>query len=77
MSNQQNEELKLKILDEITSMSVDEFQTLCERHDLWTNGAGYKVAKDLSKPEGFSGIASIIDITIFKLVNIEFEDRSN
>lgn len=55
MSNHYNEELKFKILDEITSMSVDEFQTLCERHDLWTN----------------------IDITISKLVNIEFEDRSN
>ena len=37
MSNQQNEELKLKILDEITRMSVDEFQTLCERHKIGNN----------------------------------------
>jgi hypothetical protein len=32
-----NEELRFKILDEITSMSVDEFQTLCERHNIGNN----------------------------------------
>jgi hypothetical protein len=37
MSNQQNKELKFKILDEITSMTVDEFQTLCERHNIENN----------------------------------------
>lgn len=37
MSNQHNEELKFKILDEITSMTVDEFQTLCERHNIKNN----------------------------------------
>ena len=37
MSNQYNEELKFKILDEITSMTVDEFQTLCERHNIKNN----------------------------------------
>ena len=58
MSNHHNEELKLNILDEITSMSVDEFQTLCERHNI-------------------GNVSAEIDITIGKLVNIEFEDRSN
>ncbi len=37
MSNQHNEELKFKILDEITSMTVDEFKTLCERHNIKNN----------------------------------------
>tara|TARA_R100001594_G_scaffold57981_1_gene91966 strand:- start:466 stop:648 length:183 start_codon:yes stop_codon:yes gene_type:complete len=37
MSNHHNEELKLNILDEITSLSVDEFQTLCERHNIGNN----------------------------------------
>ena len=37
MSNAYNEELKFKILDELTSMSVDEFQTLCERHNIGNN----------------------------------------
>ena len=37
MSNEYNEELKFKILDELTSMSVDEFQTLCERHNIGNN----------------------------------------
>tara|TARA_R100001594_G_scaffold57981_1_gene91965 strand:- start:317 stop:469 length:153 start_codon:yes stop_codon:yes gene_type:complete len=32
MSNHHNEELKLKILDDITSMSLEEFQTLCDRY---------------------------------------------
>ena len=57
MSNEYNEELKFKILDELTSMSVDEFQTLCERHNI-----GY--------------VSAEIDITIGKLVEIEFEDRA-
>ena len=55
MSNQHNEELKVKILDEITSMTTDEFITACEFHGIRTN----------------------IDNDIYKLVNIEFEDRSN
>jgi hypothetical protein len=59
MSNQQNEELRFKILDEITSMSVDEFQTLCERHNIGNN------------------VVAEIDIAIGKLVDCEFEDRSN
>ena len=37
MSNHHNEELKFNILDEITSLSVDEFQTLCERHNIGNN----------------------------------------
>ena len=57
MSNAYNEELKFKILDELTSMSVDKFQTLCERHII-----GY--------------VSAEIDITIGKLVEIEFEDRA-
>ena len=57
MSNEYNEELKFKILDELTSMSVDEFQTLCERHNMRT-------------------VSGDIDITIGKLVEIEFEDRA-
>ena len=57
MSNAYNEELKFKILDELTSMSVDEFQTLCERHNI-------------------GNVSAEIDITIGKLVEIEFEDRA-
>ena len=57
MSNAYNEELKFKILDELTSMSVDEFQTLCERDNI-------------------GNVSAEIDITIGKLVEIEFEDRA-
>ena len=55
MSNHYNEELKFKILDEITTKTVDEFITACEFHGIRTN----------------------IDNDIYKLVNIEFENRSN
>ena len=55
MSNHYNEELKFKILDEITTMTIDEFITACEFHGIRTN----------------------IDNDIYKLVNIEFENRSN
>jgi len=37
MSNHYNEELKIKILDEITTMTVDEFITTCEFHGIQTN----------------------------------------
>ena len=57
MSNHHNDELKLNILDEITSLNVDEFQTLCERHNI-------------------GNVSAEIDITIGKLVEIEFEDRA-
>ncbi len=58
MSNHHNDELKLNILDEITSLNVDEFQTLCERHNI-------------------GNVSAEIDITIGKLVEIEFEDRND
>ena len=58
MSKNHNDELKLNILDEITSLNVDEFQTLCERHNI-------------------GNVSAEIDITIGKLVEIEFEDRND
>ena len=58
MSNHHNEELRFNILDDLISMSVDEFQTLCEKHNIGNN------------------VVTEIDIALSKLVEIEFEDRS-